>query len=144
MTFCPKKIIVDIGGHMAQKILIVEDDRYISKMYQLKFSLENYEVEMAENGRIGVEKAKTFLPDIVLTDILMPVMDGFDVIKNLKAEEATKNIPIIIMSNLGQEDHIQKGLQLGAVGYIVKSQYKPQEVVDKIKEVLAGNYSVVN
>lgn len=132
-----------LGGNMAvsAKILIVEDDRYISKMYQLKLSLDGFDVQLSENGRLGIAKAKEFLPDIVLTDILMPEMDGFDVIKGLKEDPATKNIPILIMSNLGQEDHIQKGLDLGAIGYIVKSQYNPQEVVDKIKEVLAGNFT---
>jgi DNA-binding response OmpR family regulator len=122
------------------KILIIEDDRYISKMYQLKLSLDGFDVQVADNGRIGVEKVKEFKPDIILTDILMPELDGFEVIKAVKAEEESKSTPILIMSNLGQEDHIQKGLELGALGYIVKSQYTPSKVVDKIKEVLAGKF----
>lgn len=120
------------------KILIVEDDRYISKMYQLKLSLEGYTVEVAENGREGVDKIKAFGPEIILLDILMPELDGFEVLKIVKAEEATKNIPILIMSNLGQEDHIQKGMEMGAIGYIVKSQFTPSKVVEKIKEVLGA------
>lgn len=127
-------------GDTPAKILIVEDDRYISKMYQLKLSLDGFDVQLADNGRIGIEKAKEFKPDIVLTDILMPEMDGFDVIKALKADTELVTIPILIMSNLGQEDHIKKGLELGALGYIVKSQYTPSKVVDKIKEILAGKY----
>lgn len=127
-------------GDTPAKILIVEDDRYISKMYQLKLSLDGFDVQLADNGRIGIEKVKEFHPDIVLTDILMPEMDGFDVIKAIKADNEFSNIPILIMSNLGQEDHIKKGLELGALGYIVKSQYTPSRVVDKIKEVLAGQY----
>lgn len=125
---------------MAAKILIIEDDRYISKMYQLKLSLDGFDVQIAENGRIGVDKVKEFKPDIILTDILMPELDGFEVIKAVKAEEESKSTPILIMSNLGQEDHIQKGLELGALGYIVKSQYTPSKVVDKIKEILAGKF----
>jgi DNA-binding response OmpR family regulator len=125
---------------MAAKILIIEDDRYISKMYQLKLSLDGFDVQVAENGRIGVEKVKEFNPDIILTDILMPELDGFEVIKKVKAEEESKSTPILIMSNLGQEDHIKKGMELGALGYIVKSQYTPSKVVDKIKEVLAGKF----
>lgn len=125
---------------MAAKILIIEDDRYISKMYQLKLSLDGFDVQVADNGRIGVDKVKEFKPDIILTDILMPEMDGFEVIKMVKADEDSKTIPILIMSNLGQEDHIQKGLELGALGYIVKSQYTPSKVVDKIKEILAGKF----
>lgn len=124
----------------AAKILIIEDDRYISKMYQLKLSLDGFDVQVADNGRVGIDKVKEFRPDIVLTDILMPELDGFEVIKMIKAEEELKSIPILIMSNLGQEDHIQKGLELGALGYIVKSQYTPSRVVDKIKEILAGKF----
>lgn len=119
-----------------EKILIVEDDLYINKMYQLKLNLEGYDVEIAENGKIGVEKAKSFKPDIMLLDILMPEMDGFEVLQKVKADADTKNIPVLIMSNLGQEDHIQKGKELGAVGYIVKTQYTPAKVVETIKEVL--------
>jgi two-component system alkaline phosphatase synthesis response regulator PhoP len=118
------------------KILIIEDDRYISKMYQLKLSLEGYEVVVAENGREGVDKVKEMMPDIILLDILMPELDGFEVLKIVKGEEATKKIPVLIMSNLGQEDHIQKGMQMGAVGYIVKSQYTPSKVVEKIKDTI--------
>lgn len=120
------------------KILIVEDDRYISKMYQLKLSLEGYNVEVAENGREGVEKVKEFLPDVVLLDILMPELDGFDVLKIIKEDPKTKDIPVLIMSNLGQEDHVQKGMKLGAVGYIVKSQYTPAKVVEKVKSLIKG------
>jgi len=119
-----------------KKILIIEDDRYISKMYQLKLSLEGYQVEVAENGKQGVDKVKEFMPNIILCDILMPELDGFEVIKIVKSDEKTKKIPILIMSNLGQEDHIQKGMSLGAVGYIVKSQYTPSKVVETIKQVL--------
>jgi DNA-binding response OmpR family regulator len=119
------------------KILIIEDDRYISKMYQLKLSLEDYDVQVAENGKQGVDKIKEFMPDIVLLDILMPELDGFEVLKIVKADPVTKEIPVLIMSNLGQEDHVEKGMKLGALGYIVKSQYTPSKVVEKIKSVLA-------
>lgn len=120
------------------KILIIEDDRYISKMYQLKLSLEGYDVQVAEDGKQGVEKVKEFMPDIILLDILMPELDGFEVLKIVKSDDTTKDIPILIMSNLGQEDHVQKGMKLGAIGYIVKSQYTPSKVVEKIKSVIDG------
>jgi DNA-binding response OmpR family regulator len=120
------------------KILIIEDDRYISKMYQLKLSLEGYDVQVAENGREGVDKVKEFMPDIILLDILMPELDGFEVLKIVKSDDATKDIPVLVMSNLGQEDHVEKGMKLGAIGYIVKSQYTPSKVVEKIKSVIDG------
>jgi len=119
-----------------EKILIIEDDRYINKMYQLKLSLEGYDVQVAENGRIGSDLAKTFLPNVILLDILMPEMDGFETLKVLKDDAKTKDIPVLIMSNLGQEDHIEKGKRLGAIGYIVKTQYTPSKVVETIKDVL--------
>lgn len=118
------------------KILIIEDDRYISKMYQLKLSLEGYVVQVADNGRLGVDKVKEFMPDIILLDILMPELDGFEVLQIIKSDENTKDIPVLIMSNLGQEDHIQKGMEMGAVGYIVKSQFTPSKVVETIKEII--------
>lgn len=120
-----------------ERILIIEDDPYINKMYQLKLGLEGYEVEVAENGRVGVEKVKSFKPDIVLLDILMPEIDGFEVLKTLKEDSETKKIPVLIMSNLGREDHIQRGREMGAIGYIVKTQYTPTQVVETIKEALA-------
>ena len=122
---------------LATKVLIVEDDRYISKMYQLKLALDGMNVQTSENGRNGVEKLKEFKPDIVLLDILMPEMDGFELLKVAKSDPETADIPILILSNLGSEDHIQKGLSLGACGYIVKSQYTPSQVVEKIKETFA-------
>lgn len=120
------------------KVLIIEDDRYILKMYQLKLSLEGFNVQVAENGKLGVERVKEFMPNIILLDILMPELDGFEVLEIIKGDSETKDIPVLIMSNLGQEDHIQKGMELGAIGYVVKSQYSPSQVVEKIKGVLAG------
>lgn len=120
------------------KILIIEDDPFISKMYRLKLSLEGYTVVVAENGREGVDRVKEFMPDVILLDILMPELDGFEVLKIIKSDSETKKIPVLIMSNLGQEDHIQKGMSLGATGYIVKSQYTPTKVVEKIKSLIAN------
>jgi DNA-binding response OmpR family regulator len=120
------------------KVLIIEDDRYILKMYQLKLSLEGFDVQVAENGKLGVDKVKEFMPDIILLDILMPELDGFQVLEIIKGEATTKDIPVLIMSNLGQEDHIDKGMKLGAMGYVVKSQFSPSQVVEKVKEVVGA------
>jgi len=123
-------------GYMP-KVLLVEDDRYISKMYSLKLSLEGFNVKVADNGKLAVDVVDSFMPDIILLDILMPELNGFEVLKIVKEDEKTKDIPVIIMSNLGQEDHINKGKELGAIGYIVKTQYTPAKVVETIKEVLS-------
>jgi DNA-binding response OmpR family regulator len=118
------------------KILIIEDDRFISKMYQTKLDLEGYQVEVAENGLIGVEKSKSFAPNMILLDLLMPELDGFGVLEALHGEDSTKDIPVIVMSNLGQEDHVKRAMNLGATTYIVKSQFTPSNVVEKIKEIM--------
>ncbi len=119
------------------KILIIEDDRFIAKMYQTKLGLDGYDVEVAENGKIGVEKIKSFQPDLVLLDIIMPEMDGFGVLESIRDDASINSTPVIIMSNLAQEDHLKRARALGAKDYIVKSQYTPLDVVKKIQEVLA-------
>jgi len=123
---------------MAEKpyILIIEDDPYILKMYELKLGMEGYEVKTAVNGKIGVEKVGEKKPDLILLDILMPEMDGFEVLEHLKGYPDTKNLPVLVLSNLGQEDHINKVMSFGVQGFIVKSQYTPSQVVDAIKGVI--------
>jgi len=120
-----------------QKILIIEDDRFIAKMYQTKLGLEGYEVEVAENGSTGIEKIKSFSPDLVLLDIIMPEVDGFGVLENIRDDENINSTSVIVMSNLSQEDHLKRAKALGAKDYIVKSQLTPMDVVKKIKGVLA-------
>ncbi|KKQ94325.1 MAG: Two-component response regulator [candidate division CPR2 bacterium GW2011_GWC2_39_10] len=123
---------------MAEKpyILIIEDDPYILKMYELKLGMEGYEVKTAINGKIGVDKVSERKPDLILLDILMPEMDGFEVLEHLKGDPDTKNLPVLVLSNLGQEDHINKAMSFGVQGFIVKSQYTPSQVVDAIKGVI--------
>ena len=120
-----------------EKILIIEDDRFITKMYQTKLSLDGYTVETAENGAQGVEKIKSFSPDLVLLDIIMPEMDGFGVLEAIRDDDTINSTPVVVMSNLAQEDHLKRAKALGAKDYIVKSQLTPMDVVKKIKEVLA-------
>lgn len=119
-----------------KRILIVEDDPYICKMYQLKLDLQGFEVDIASNGKIGVEKVTEKKPDLILLDILMPEMDGFEVLKVLKSNSQTKDIPVLVLSNLGQDERIRKAMELGAASYIVKTQFTPAQVVQKINETL--------
>jgi len=119
-----------------KKILIIEDDRFIAKMYQTKLDLEGYDVEVAENGVTGVEKTKQFMPDLILLDILMPEMDGFAVLEAIRGDDTISFIPVIIMSNLAKQEHIKKAKTLGVKDYIIKSQYTPLDVVKKIKETI--------
>ena len=117
-------------------ILLVEDDAFLANIYKTKFAMEGFSVTVAENGEDGLSAAKKKLPAIILLDILLPKMDGFRVLKKLKAEAATKDIPVILLTNLGQKDDVDKGLELGAADYLIKAHFKPSETVAKVKKVL--------
>lgn len=117
-------------------VLLVEDDVFLSNIYKTKFEMEGFKISTADNGEAGLTEVKKKKPDIVLLDILMPKMDGFAVLEKLKADEETKKIPVVLLTNLGQKDDVDKGLEMGAVGYLIKAHFKPSEVVDKVKEVL--------
>lgn len=119
-----------------QKVLLVEDDKMIIDMYTLKFTQEGYDVMQAENGKDGLDMAKKSNPDIVLLDIILPQMDGFTVLKALKADDKTKEIPVVLLTNLGQDGDVKKGLELGAVDYLIKANFTPSQVVDKVKSLL--------
>jgi DNA-binding response OmpR family regulator len=118
------------------KVLLVEDDKMIIDMYTLKFTQEGYDVTQAENGKDGLELAKKNNPDIILLDIILPQMDGFTVLKELRANESTKKTPVVLLTNLGQDGDVKKGLELGANDYLIKANFTPSQVVDKVKSVL--------
>lgn len=118
------------------KILLIEDDNELAEMYNLKFQQEGLNLEIIEDGISGLEKAKKELPHVILLDIMMPKMDGFAVLTELKNDERTKNIPVLMLSNLGQESDIEKGKKLGADDYIVKASMTPTQVVEKVRSYL--------
>jgi DNA-binding response OmpR family regulator len=121
------------------KILIVEDDVLMVKMYQGKFEDDGFDVAVAFDGETGLIKAKEFKPDLILLDIMMPKVNGLEMLKNLKADETIKKIPVILLTNVGGNDEdAEKGLSLGAVAYMVKAQYDAKDVVKKVKEILGG------
>jgi DNA-binding response OmpR family regulator len=124
------------------KILLVEDDTFLLDMYSTKFELEGFAVLTAEDGKKGLELAKKENPDIILLDILMPKMDGFAVLDELKKNPGTEKIPVILLTNLGQKDDVKKGFEKGAVGYLIKAHFMPSEVVDKIKKILKENKKI--
>ena len=117
-------------------ILLVEDDTFLGNIYKTKFEMEGFKVTHVENGQDGFDTAKKKKPDLILLDILLPKMDGFVVLTKLKADSLTKEIPVILLTNLGQKDDVEKGLELGAVDYLIKAHFKPSETVDKVKDVL--------
>ena len=118
------------------RILLVEDDPFLLSMYSTKFELEDFQVISANDGQKGLDFALKEKPDIILLDILLPKMNGFEVLEKLKENEVTKNIPIILLTNLNQKNEIEKGLSLGADDFLIKAHFMPSEVVGKIKKIL--------
>jgi len=123
-------------GKKADKILIIEDDSFISDMYKIKFESEGFDVTVASDGIQGLEAVDKERPSLILLDVVMSKMDGFAVLQKLKKTPETKDIPVIMLTNLGQKDSVEKGLKLGAVDYIIKAHFTPMEVVEKVKEFL--------
>ena len=120
------------------KILIVEDDPLMRRLYQKIFTFEKYEVEMAEDGEEGLDKARKSKPTLILLDIMMPKMNGLQVLEKLKADPDLKKIPVVMLTNLAGQKDAETALAKGAVKYIVKSEYEPKQVADMVKGVLAG------
>lgn len=117
------------------KILLIDDDPFILEMYVLKLSAEKFEVKTASNAKDGLEQIQKYKPDIVLLDVVMPNMDGFDVLQKLQNNRPNA-MKIILLTNLGQKEDIERGMKLGADAYIIKAHFTPTEVVEKIKQLL--------
>jgi len=120
------------------KILIVEDDPLMSRMYQKIFKFEGFDVEVAGDGLEALEKVRSVKPTLVLLDIMMPKMNGLEVLEKLKADPELKSIPVVMLTNLAGQSDAEKALAMGAIKYIVKSEYEPKQVTNMVKEILAG------
>lgn len=125
------------------KILIIEDDSFVIDIYHTKLSQEGYEVIEARNGIEAMKKLGEVRPDLILLDIIMPYMDGIEVLHKIKKDEKLKTIPIILLTNLSQKEEINEGLGLGANDYLIKSHFTPSEVLEKIKICLDGEKNKV-
>lgn len=119
-----------------KKILLVEDDPFLVRAYQVKLEGEGYRLEVARDATEGVAKAKAEKPDLVLLDIMLPHGSGFEVLAEIKKEDTLKDIPVVILSNLGQQQDIDKGLSLGAATYLIKTDVKLEDVVNTIKKYI--------
>ncbi|KKT30101.1 hypothetical protein A3G55_02250 [Candidatus Giovannonibacteria bacterium RIFCSPLOWO2_12_FULL_44_25] len=117
------------------KVLIVDDDAFLLDMYSIKFKESGFSVEIARNGEEAISKAKSASPDVILLDIVMPKMDGLAVMRELK-KGIVPDSTIIILTNLGQKEDVERGLKSGADDYIVKAHFTPSEVVSKVKNLL--------
>ena len=121
---------------MAKKILVIEDDKFLRELISQKLLQEGYDVAEVVDGEKGLQALEKEKPDLVLLDLILPGIDGFEVLAKMKGAPETANIPVVILSNLGQKDDIEKGLKMGAVDYLIKAHFTPAEIIEKIRVVL--------
>ncbi|MFA5178251.1 MAG: response regulator [Candidatus Paceibacterota bacterium] len=116
------------------KILIVEDEEILKKVLQEKLESENFTIKIATDGEMAMSLAKEFKPDLILLDIILSKKDGIQVLQELKANNLLSKIPVIMVSNLGDEEVIKRAMKLGAIDYLIKTQHSLDDVADKVKE----------
>ncbi len=121
---------------MAAKIAIVEDDQAISQMYRFKFEAEGYTVETAENGKLGLELAEKMKPDIILLDLMMPEMNGDEMLAQLRQTPWGKNTKVIILTNMGEQEIPEEVKKLGVAAVILKADMTPRQVAELVKKQL--------
>lgn len=118
------------------KILIIEDDRFLRELIVRKLKDQDFEVIEAIDGERGLQIIKEQSPDLILLDLILPGIDGFEVLEKIKDKPKLSSIPVVILSNLGQREDVERGMKLGAVDYLVKAHFTPNEVIDIIKKSL--------
>lgn len=119
-------------------VLLIEDDEYIQKAYKIGLGDAGFKVVSAWDGKEGLEKVSSSSPDIILLDLVMPVMDGFEFLKKIKEDGNFKNIPVVILSNLAQGPDIERARELGAVDYLIKTDFWMEEVIKKVNSYIKG------
>jgi DNA-binding response OmpR family regulator len=123
---------------MAKKILLIEDDPFLSSLLKNRFIKEGYEVQIAQTGDLGIQAAKQGGFDLILLDLILPGKSGFEVMEEINMDPTAPRIPILIISNLGQDSDVEKGKELGAVGYLIKARTSIEVLISKAKEFI-GN-----
>ena len=119
-----------------RKILIVEDDEVLGRMYKKLFEFKNYDVNLVQDGLSAFSQAKKFEPNLILLDIMMPKMNGLEVLEKLKKDNETKIIPVILMTNLGIQEELDKAINNGALRYIIKNDHQPEDIFKIVEEIL--------
>lgn len=119
-----------------QNILLIEDDRFLIDIYTTKLKESGFSVEVVSDGELALSKIKEKNPDLVILDIVLPHLDGWEILRQIKSDPKLKKMKIIILSNLGQREEVEKGTDLGAVKYLIKANYTPSEVVAEVKQLL--------
>ena len=127
---------------MAKKILIIEDDKFLRKVINKKLLKEKYEVVEAVDGEQGLKAVKEKKPELVLLDLVLPEMDGFEVLAKIKKDPTISKTPVIILSNLGERDEVKKGLESGADDYLIKAHFNPGEIINRIEFVPSNSKDI--
>lgn len=122
---------------MSATILIIEDDYFIRELYERQLNKRGYTVVSAADGAEGLVKAAEVTPNLILLDIMLPKLNGLDLLGTLKAKPETQNIPVVLLTNLGQESVIKEGFKLGAKGYLIKSAYTPEQIINEVESFLS-------
>ena len=117
-------------------IFIIDDDPFITDMYLLKFKEDNFRIDVSRDGTEALKRIHDDCPDMILLDIVMPLVDGFEILKEIKNDSALEKVKVVLLTNLGQKEDVERGMELGADGYIIKAHFTPSEVVAKVKEIL--------
>jgi len=125
------------------KILIAEDDKFLANAYRVKLTKAGFEVKIASDGEEALEILKTFTPALILLDLVMPKKDGFTTLEEIKASDQYKNIPVLVASNLGQQEDIDKGLKLGAKDYVIKSDMSLEDLITKINSLISKQPTIL-
>jgi len=122
-----------------KKVVLVEDNPFLIDIYTTKFKEVGFDVKVANDGEIVLDLLNKEKPDILILDIVLPNISGWELLKEIRKNEQFKDLPIIIFSNLGEKQQVEKGINLGAVRYLIKAQYTPSEIVEEVKKILEGD-----
>ncbi len=120
------------------KVLLVEDDQILARLYQTKFQKEGFDIQLAFDGQDGLDKMRSFLPELIILDLIMPKVDGFNFLEKVKgdSELSKRGTPILVLSNLGQESDIKKAMEMGAKDFFIKADVSLSQMVEKVRKYL--------
>lgn len=121
---------------MAKHIFLVEDDQYLVDIYVTKLEKEGFKVDLARDGQKALDFLEKNKPDLLILDIIVPSVDGWEILRRIRKKEKFKNLPVIILSNLNQKREVMKGIDLGATKYLIKAHYTPSEILEEIRKML--------
>ena len=125
-----------MANNLKKSILVVEDDKFLRELLIRKLEDEGFEVSMAVDGKEALRKIEEGLPQLILLDLVLPGIDGFDILEQIKKDPRTGKIPVIILSNLGQREEVERGLELGADDYLIKAHFTPNDIIKRVKKLL--------